>query len=149
MKRYQIFLIFSLFVFVFNLFANSSSNVIQWKIDIEKVYGQPINRKKSSYTNSNINKLIQNGVNNKEINTSCQFQYDIDKISKEQSKLGITNSERIWVECRVGDVIVSNNAVGCSKSVYSKDPVYDANNFIYKSRGKMLGISVTCYSEKE
>ena len=86
------------------------------------------------YSNQNINDLLKNGITIKnKIKCKLVFNSEWDTKSPLKKDLGDIYYERMWLECYVGEVEISPDAVCCTR--YTKN-----NN--YSSKRDSLGIKI-------
>ena len=107
------FLIFGILVISFRVLAqdyspkNITNSPFSWSVDIDH----------KIFERSQINELLKNGVsvNNKKNRCTFEFETKWDTKSTFAKKYGETYSERLTIECMVGDVRIRPNSVNCSK----------------------------------
>jgi hypothetical protein len=138
----KIFLTFGILIISFRGMAqdyapkNFSSSPFNWLVIIDH----------KQFNGTQINELLKNRVSINNGKNSCKFEFNTEWDTKSHfaKELGEIYSERLWLECMVGDVKISPNAISCRKYKNS-DPEFKSLSIDIGSSN----ISIDCSSFKK
>lgn len=144
-------------LFVFPVIASadkfdSTQSPFNWSASVSNSdKTSKLDSKDSGYTyeGSMMNLLLEQGIKNKNLGTSCRFELEKGTDVPPRGSNAIYN-EKVWISCDVKGVLMSLNAIACSYN--SRNPSLDIDSggptFKSKDLEHMLSVNVICSTKK-